>query len=261
MHTAFGLLLALTASLMLLIPSEVEAKIYKCVGGDGSVSYAQRPCAAAEQTSKILGDKSVRERFDCRVARAFSTHIAGEMKAGSTADDVFDQYGGVNSITPTSMSVINYVFSHKTNVDTSVQRISALSGARCDTGTYSRNLECEHFPPSFIEGKGGCSAAKGESPSIDYQRENELASEDDSRSNLIATRVDPASSGSNVRVSSDENYNVLATSASDKQNECRVTIREQIGALQDRMRGRLSMEEHERLGEERSSLRDSYESC
>ena len=270
MHTFTALVLTLTTSFLLLAPSEVQAKIYKCKGTDGSVSYSQSPCAGSEQTSKIMSEKTARESFDCRVARAFSSHVADEMKAGLSSEDVFDQYGGINSITPTTMSVINYVFSHKGNAAASVHRISALSGARCDTGAYSRELGCEHFPPSFIEGKGGCDAIKSQSPIANHTQNNGKSvnhNDDEGRSGYrsVAGLDNEPQDNNRVQVKSSDqrnaNYNVRQKSAGEKQNECRVAVRKKISDLQERMRGRLSMEVHERLSDERRSLRDSYEAC
>ena len=254
MHTVSGLLLALAATAVLFTPTDAEAKIYKCIGGDGSVSYTQQPCPTSEQTSKIMDDKSAREHFDCRVARAFSTHVAKGMKEGQTADDMFSEYGGLNSIKPTTVSIINYVFSHKGNESTSVPRISALTGARCDSGSYSRDLDCEHFPPSFIESMGGCSAGKGESASANYRRSQEDTSDENRYGGLSQVRA-------RTSASSEQNYNVLAVTEGEKQNDCRVAVREKISDLQNRMRGRLSLEVHDRLSEERRSLRDDYEAC
>lgn len=270
MHTVTGLMLALAASILLFTPTKVDAKIYKCVGGDGAISYSQKPCTTTEKTSKIMEGTSARERFDCRVARAFSMHVAKEMNAGLSADDLFSQYGGADTISPTTMSVINYVFSHKSNEDTSVHRIAALSGARCDTGSYSREIDCEHFPLSFIKDNGGCSVVKGESSSVNASRDNQqesgahrtyavskFSSDDDEEDDVAPSQY----TSSNATALELKNYNVSGADPGEKQNECRVAIRDKISELQDRMRARLSMEEHDRLSEERKSLRDAYEDC
>jgi len=38
----------------------------------------------------------------------------------------------------------------------------ALSGARCESGAYSQDTDCQHFPSSFIDSAGGCAVVKGE---------------------------------------------------------------------------------------------------
>jgi len=262
MRSAIGLLLALAAPLFLLAPTEAEAKIYKCVGADGGISYSQRPCAAAEKTGKIMDGKSHREHFDCRVVRAFSKHIAGEMKAGATAEDLFAQYGGVDSISPTAVSVINFVLSHKKNLKISLSRIASLSGARCDAGSFSRDLGCDHFPRSFLESKGGCSVVKRESNPLDDSLGSPHVKAERRESNLIDTRVNEGSSPrTDKNAASELIYNVRSSSPGQKQNECRVAVREKITALQERMRSQLPMKVHESLYRERSFLRETYEAC
>ncbi len=252
MKSFTGIMLALTAAAILSTPTPVEAKIYKCVAADGSTSYTQRPCATSEKTSKVLEGRSTREKFDCRVARSFSTHVAVQMKSGRTADDMFSEYGGLNAISPTSVSVINYVFSHKTNTDTSVNRISALSGARCESGSYSRNIECQDFPPSFITDMGGCSVVKGESsrqqePNAQYARPTSDEDREEYQGASAAAR--------------NQNYNVLEESAADRQTACRESLNQKIRDIQTQMRGRLDVEAHNQLNAERNTLRDAYESC
>jgi len=247
-----GPILVLAAA-MVLFPEEAEAKIYKCVAGDGGVTYSQRPCAATEETSKVLQGASAREKFDCRVARSFSTYVANMMRSGTTSDDLFARYGGFSSISPTTVSVINYVYSHKENTDTSVNRIAALSGARCESGSYSRDIECEHFPQEFIYELGGCAAVKGEAPTRQQNNQSNdggqyvPASNDDGDS--VARRAERM------------NYDVLAETADDRQTLCREKLSEQIKTIQNKMRERLSVGEHNQLNAERRELRDQYEEC
>lgn len=267
MYTVTGLMLALAASLLLFAPSKVEAKIYKCIASNGNVSYSQQPCPTSEKTSKVMeGKDEIRERFDCRVARSFSRYVADEMKNGQSADDMFSMYGGIDSISATTVSVINYVFSHKSNVDSSVQRIAALSGARCDSGTYTQEIDCEHFPQQFIDEQGGCSVIKGESTFARSDNNSETSTYAQPVYGKNNERSDEDSDGGSVQPDSisqniNQNYNVRTTSTGDKQNECRVAIRDEIGALQKRMRGSLSMDMHKELSGKRASLREAYEAC
>jgi len=252
MNLVNGSILALAAAL-LVMPTDAEAKIYKCTAADGGVSYNQQPCAATETTNKVMQGASVRDRLDCRVARSFSQSVAEAMKAGRTADDLFSQYGGLNFLTPTTVGVINYVYSHKGNLDTSVSRITALSGARCETGSYSRAIDCIDFPQEFIVELGGCQAVKGE---VAQRRPKSDDNQDDD--NYVPASDSDASQNSANR---NQNYNVLQTSSADLQTQCRQRINAQITEIQDKMRGRLSVDEHNDLNNERRLLRDQHNDC
>lgn len=261
---------AATASL-LFTPMPVEAKIYKCVAGNGSVSYSQAPCPTNEKTSKVLQGKAVQERFDCRITRAFSSHVADQMKAGLSSKDLYSHYGGTKSLSSTSMSVINYVFGHEGNDDTSVNQIVALSGARCESGAYSQEIDCEHFPASFIDTLGGCPAAKGEA--VHVAQANQYSSLDSSsqpelgealpEGSIVNTGVDFGQSSFAIDTQSltQKNYNVLKESAAEEQTNCRTIVMGEIRAIQTKMRGHHSLDERNDMNDKRSELRDQFEAC
>jgi len=156
------------AAALLCFPATGAAEIYKCKAADGSISYNQNPCAANETTSKILkgARNPYQDRYDCRVAKSFATHVAASMKAGNSSDDLFNEYGGIDTMPSTSVSIVSYVFGHKANTETPISRIVSLSTARCQAGAYSESLDCSNFPVEFIQKIGGCDSAKGEQPAF-----------------------------------------------------------------------------------------------
>jgi hypothetical protein len=77
------------------------------------------------------------------------------MRAGVKSDEVFDRYGGLDSMSRASISAINYVYSFRTNDDVTVERIAELADAKCRVGSFG-DASCEELPLSFTEGIGGC---------------------------------------------------------------------------------------------------------
>jgi len=143
----------------LALPTSVSAAVFKCTDANGNVSYNQTPCAAEEKAETLLNVKSTKKvSVDCRIANNFTRQIATRMKSGESSGAVFDSFGGIDAVPRSSVGVINYVYSHKGNVDTSTQRITALSAARCSAGSYG-SVSCNDFPYDFVASLGGCERA------------------------------------------------------------------------------------------------------
>lgn len=262
MNVFLTLVLSMAIGALLLTSTPVEAKIYKCVGAGGAVTYSQSKCASEEETSKVLEGPSARERFDCRITRAFSKHVAEEMKAGVSSDDLFSRFGGIDTMAPTSVSVLSYVYGHKGGSDTSINRIVALSGARCESGAYSQDTDCQHFPSSFIDSAGGCAVVKGEAAGSNQlnQPESGQALPQGSSANLEGNFEEstPTFSDESLEL---KNYNVFKESEAELQTKCRTAIMNEIQAVQTQMRGELSLDERNDLNDTRVKLRETFETC
>jgi hypothetical protein len=154
------LLLSLTA---LLFAVNASADIYKCKDADGNIMYSQTPCK--NQESENVGKSRSRntEETNCSLASKFAITTARHMRAGSRSDEVFNRYGGLDSLSKGSIGVINYVYSFRTNDDVSEERIGGLAQAKCRARSFG-DIRCEALPPSFIEGIGGCDTADREEP-------------------------------------------------------------------------------------------------
>jgi hypothetical protein len=148
---------------MIFFTGNAQADIYKCTDADGNVMYSQTPCKkqSSEKTNST-GPKSA-EVVDCSFAGRFAIVTARYMRAGSRSDEVFNRYGGLDSLSKASIGVINYVYSFRTNADISEERIAGLAQARCRARSFG-DVSCEALPRSFIEGLGGCDAQELEEP-------------------------------------------------------------------------------------------------
>jgi len=151
--------IAIGSMSMAILPTKVQAAVYKCTDANGAVSYNQVPCVSVTQTETVLTTKTPKKaNVDCRIANNFARKIATGMRMGQGSREVFDSYGGIDALPSTSVGIISYVYSHKGNVKTGAQRITALSAARCSAGSYGP-VSCEDFPYEFIAELGGCERA------------------------------------------------------------------------------------------------------
>jgi len=158
-------------ALLLLLPViffavDAHADIYKCTDADGSVMYSQTPCK--NQASESVGstDSKSPNVMDCSLASRFAITTARHMRAGSRSDEVFNRYGGLDSLSKGSIGVINYVYSFRTNANVSEERIGGLAQAKCRARSFG-DVSCEALPPSFIQGLGGCDEEDWEEPPIE----------------------------------------------------------------------------------------------
>ena len=124
----------------------------------------------------------------CLYANKFAVSTARLMRAGQSSDEVFNRYGGLDSLSKSSIGVINYVYSFRTNDDVSVERIAALTQAKCRARSLG-DVSCELMPLSFTEPMGGCDGegevaidepvaqAPGPAPSFNRKTENTVSTE------------------------------------------------------------------------------------
>jgi len=158
-----------TALLFLLsvifITVDASADIYKCKDADGNLMYSQTPCKKqASEKIGSTGSKST-QTTDCSLASKFAFTAARYMRAGSRSDEVFNRYGGLDSLSKGSIGVINYVYSFRSNADVSEDRIGVLAQAKCRARSFG-DVSCEALPPSFIEGLGGCDEDDWDEPPV-----------------------------------------------------------------------------------------------
>ena len=138
-----------------------HAEFYKCISSSGDTTYDDSPCRA-DQSIHVL-TKHARELpvLDCRVARNFAFDIVARMRQGDTANEVFDAYGGVKSLSADARSLINNVYSFNDNSNTGTQRIVDLTVDRCQSGLLGKKLDqCDAYPKEFIERFGSCIEAR-----------------------------------------------------------------------------------------------------
>ncbi len=239
--------LTLTALIALgsaLSPNSALAAIYKCVEANGSTSYKQTPCAAHVQQAKLLDSvSSNREIMDCRIANNFARKTAMSMRLGQTSGNIFDSYGGIDAMPNTSIGVINYVYTHKDNVDITTDRIASLSAARCSAGSYG-SVGCDDFPYSFISELGGCEKATSST----------LASKP-AESAPTASAVTPPALG--VRTATET---TSVESESGKEN-CKKDLAAQMNDLFEQMRSGQSAKQQSVLQDKKKALNTQLSGC
>ncbi len=168
-HFAAGFALLLGAALILSTPA--EAAIFKCVTSAGETTYTSMPCAQDQSTRRISSNASIVPGLDCRIAQRLAFETSYRMKKGETSATVYDSYGGLNSLSPLVISLVNYVFSFEGNEEASASRIATLATEHCQVGSFGpKARHCDTYPYEFIERLGGCSAAKGEKEGVGATR-------------------------------------------------------------------------------------------
>ena len=239
-----GLLLAILC-VSQLVPSKATAAIFKCVGADGEVSYNQTPCQAEQKTAKVLSVSSANKtQYDCRIANNFARRTAMGMRSGLSSGDIFDSYGGIDAIPRTAIGVINYVYSHKDNVNTGPQRIAALSAARCSSGSYG-DVGCDDFPYGFISDLGGCDAATKStmtnSKPVVAASENEPSTDHNGTTAAMGVRT--------------------ATDAGTSSTDCHDQVQAQLSELFAKMRSGQSASAQGKLQDQKKSLQNQLDGC
>ena len=232
----------LLATVQTTLPTPAAAAIYKCQDDSGGVTYTSTPCPVSETTSKVLrGSGKTTSSADCRIANNFALNVAKKMHQGRSADAAFMEYGGINALRPTTISIINYVYSHKHNISTVPARVAQLSAARCDASAYG-NPTCDQFPIGYINEAGGCAAASGGagtvSATVEQMRIDARNSDEENPMSGAA-----ANSLSAVRTAPAVRSNLTGMT----QAECRKSVESKMSDLRNGMTARLSANQQNQL--------------
>jgi len=239
----------LCVSVMTSHSPPTQAAIFKCTDADGSVSYSQSPCPTADQKQKVMPSSASNHASpDCRIANNFARRTVSQMRAGQSSGELFDLYGGIDALPRTAIGVINYVYSLKDNHDTSEQRITALSAARCSNGSYGR-VSCDDFPYAFVSELGGC---------------NKAAQSTMSAARLIAdnpTQTEAESSASagtaalGVKTASDN------TDKPSVDNKCTRVLQAQIQDVINEMQNGQDVQDQLQMEQKKLTLQDKLGAC
>jgi len=139
---------------LLLASADGQAEVFKCTAEDGALTFQQTPCPE-QKVEKVATQPTGEKGRDCGFANRFAVATARLMRAGVQSDEVFSRYGGLDALSRSSIGVINYGFSFRTNDDVTVERIAELSDAKCQVGSFGE-ANCEALPLSFTDAIGGC---------------------------------------------------------------------------------------------------------
>ena len=146
----------ITATAALLMCPYAQAEVYTCTDAEGSLTYQQTPCPT-QKVEKVSLQKPGSTEMDCSYANKFAVSTARLMRSGAGSDEVFNRYGGLDSLSRGTIGVINYVYSYRTSEDVTIERIAGLAQAKCRVGSFG-DASCEAMPLSFTDGLGGCDA-------------------------------------------------------------------------------------------------------
>ena len=245
--TALLSIVLLSASLVAW-PTSLNAGIFKCVDANGDTSYSQTPCQSAEQTAKVISNATQKNtNVDCRIANNFARRMATGMRRGQSSGEMFDSYGGIDALPRTSIGIINYVYSHIGNVETGVQRITALSAARCSAGSYGP-VGCDDFPYNFVAELGGCEqAAMSIMPrQLSGQYRNNWSA------SAAATNAPANTQSLGVRTATDTGTSSI---------NCQKRVQAQMKDLFEKMRSGQSASAQGRLNDKKARLRNQLSAC
>ncbi len=144
----------MVTTLLLLACIDARADVFKCTAADGSLTYQQTPCPE-QKVEKVQTSASTTAAQSCSQVQSFAVMAARQMRSGARSDEVFDRYGGLDSLSKGSIGVINYVYTFRTNDDVSIDRIAALTQAKCQARSLGE-VSCETLPVSFTQSLVSC---------------------------------------------------------------------------------------------------------
>jgi len=242
----WGSFTLLLLSLWLLPMDSAEAAAYRCTDEQGRTSYSEKPCAVDQRVNKIISGIGGGIEYHCELPQKLAEKTAKTMRDGRDSSVVFKQYGGIHTLSPTVISIINYVYQFKLNYQATTERIVSLTKQRCEVGSFGVT-DCEVFPSSFVSSAGGCLGSGTAIASYDTSTTssaNDTASS--SRySNSGSADVPP------------ENFERANESTAD----CRARHRYQIEGIESQLFDTVSSSAENRLRAKQRDLRRSAERC
>ncbi len=133
----------------------VVAGVYRCTDNTGNVSYSQLPCQGTTTSQELnvgrksspdeLGTVNIENKEVCREVSLMAKGIYPAMKKKKDISHVFKDFGGLNSLTPATINIINYVASFRYNNSMKISRIGNLSYTRCVRNGFGK-ITAEDFP-------------------------------------------------------------------------------------------------------------------
>jgi hypothetical protein len=216
---------------VLLFCSSAQADIYKCSGDDGNTVFQQTPCPE-KAVVKVASDAASSSEADCTIAGRFAVSSARFMRAGIPSSQLFDRYGGLDALSRGSLGVINYVYAFRTNDDVSVDRIAALTQAKCQAEAFG-DASCEAMPLSFTETLGGCDATDEERRAAEARQGVESVQTSQEPVHLAARRSNSSSRSPEDVSTCKQHYREMRRGYSSEQGEA---YRQQLRGLTEQLR-------------------------
>ena len=231
----------ITATAMLMVSLEAQADVYKCTDAEGGITFQQTPCVE-QKVEKVSSQATQSATMDCSYANKFAVSTARLMRRGARSDELFDRYGGLDSLSRATIGIINYVYSFRTNEGVTVERIAGLAQAKCRARSFG-DASCEALPLSFTEGLGGCDAGElEESPTSAQTIETEWALTADPAPILVSSNVNNGRSPEQVQA-------------------CKKQYRDAIDDIDAEMRRGYSSEQGEAYRQRLRALTEQLRTC
>ncbi len=228
----FRLALLLVA---VLAASGAQAEIYKCVADDGGITYSQIPCPKQKTTTVRSAVPKTGAVVDCRWASAFAGDVTRRMRSGLASEALFDFYGGIDSVSPGTINIINYVYRFRGNESVPEQRISSLAGSMCKAGSLG-DVRCEALPYGQDPG-GRCDDQEPDAGPVE---------------SIAPAQALPLA----------EQTNIQQQARTDVSNDqCKKGIRDQIDAIDAQMRTGYDSAQGERYRERLRALTTRLHQC
>ncbi len=232
----------------LLLATGAEAEIYKCVAEDGSVAYSQIPCPTQLTTTVRTPVSRTNDVVDCRWATQFATDVGRRMRTGLPPDAVFNFYGGIDSVSPGTLNIINYVYRFRGNEAMPLERISSLAGSMCKAGSLG-DVRCESLPYGQDETGEACNP-----DAADHSVEAGQAGEN------LYLAPDP-DVGEIARVASSNSGQQQVANNDAARDQCKKRYRDEIDAIDAQMRSGYDSAQGEAYRKRLRALTNSLRAC
>lgn len=132
--------LFLSIILALTLSSTSMARVYKCKDSEGNISYSQTTCAVSTEQKTLhssSGAPSVSAEV-CQFASEYAGEVFSKIRRGRSVIDIINNNGGVNSIKPRLLGLINYVSGFQAYNKISASRVSQLTFTKCQNNGFGQ---------------------------------------------------------------------------------------------------------------------------
>lgn len=234
-------------AILLLFTTPAQAQVYKCVDTDGNPSYSQTPCPDQPSTEVNVSSSSTRNT-NCSWARRFALDTARRMRGGRSSTELFNIYGGVDSVSKGTVSLINYVYQYEHADEVSSERVATLTFAMCSGGSLG-DVSCEALPFSAGDDPNRCEADSPDDFEAKQAEATGMPVEQVESAETVAS--DFAAPPPRVQQANDP----------DAFNDCRQPVRDEMDRIYALMRDGYDAATGERYRERINELRLQYREC
>ncbi len=242
----FNIILLIALS---IISTNAIAKTYKCVDENGDIIYSQTACESDQKTDKVIGGNKRRvDAENCGFAERFAMKVTLSMRSGTGAQKTIERYGGINSLSKSTIGIINYIYSYADALDIPASKITALTVTKCKAKSFG-DVTCEDFPDEFQVGVNSCD---------EEEREEAL------KQNKMRKRMN-VQDRTGIKLENDnEEANKKEKKKSEKKRieECKESYDLQLENIRISMRKNNSSSQRDRLKDEKKELQKKrYSEC